>query len=447
MSKENSPTRIQRELLALALFVVSTVSIAAPLDEARALLAKGDAAGASVLLEKSLTQHLLDVDYNYVMGVALLDAGKPGDAVFAFERVLAMEPSHALARAELARAMIALTEYDAARVELQQVRNSTLPANVAARVDAILAELDRAIAAKSRSSGVAVFSGYLEGEFGYDSNINTAPNSNSVVIPLFGLPASLTGFARSQESWLLGFNGGFSVQKRIGDGLDVYARVDIRARYHPDQNDYTPVALAAGGGVRLTRGVDQFSLGASQFTYYIGQFRNDDQQSVYGQWQRQLDGHNVVGAFAQYVRASHPIAPLLNTNLYLLGGTWTRSLQARGDPHVALTVWVADDRERGPIATAGRNFLGTKLALDYQLQEKLKLFGSVAVQASRYGGRSVFFGVPRRDDRYDLNVGVSYRADKFWTYSAQLTHTKNQSNIAINDFSRDLLVVTARREF
>ena len=438
---------MRRSLSALALLAVSTLSISAPLDDARALLARGDAAGATVLLEKSLDQHLLDVDYNYLMGIALLDAGKPGDAIFAFERVLAIEPGNALARAELARAMIALTEYDAARVELEQVRRGAIPASVAARVEAILAELDRAIAAKSLSSGAAVFSGYIEGEFGYDSNINTAPNSNSVVIPLFGLPASLTGFARSQESWLVGLNGGFSVQKRISDGVDVYAGVDIRARYHPDQNDYTPVALAVGGGVRLTRGMDQFSLGASQFTYYIGQFRNDDQQSVYGQWQRQLDRLNVVGAFAQYVRASHPIAPLLNTNLYLLGGTWTRSLETSGDPRVTLTAWVADDRERGSIPTAGRNFLGAKVALDYKLQEKLRLFGSVAVQASRYGGRSVFFGVPRKDDRYDMNVGVSYRTDKFWTYSAQLTHTKNQSNIAINDFSRDLLVVTARREF
>lgn len=440
---------MKKSIFAGALALFATLAVAAPADEARALLAKGDAAGASELLEKTLDQHLADVDYNYLLGIALLDAKKPGEAVFAFERVLAIEPGHALARAELARAMIALTEYEAARAELLQVRSGPIPPDVAARVDAIVQDLERAISSKALMSGAAIVSGYFEAEVGHDTNINTAINANSVVIPVFAgfPPFNLTGYMRSQESSLVGVNGGISVQKRVGEDLDIYGSFDGRARYYPSNESYAPVALAVGGGVRLTRGNDQFSLGLTQFTYYIGKNRNDDQQSIYGQWQRQLDRNNTVGAFAQYARVGHPILSALNTNLSLVGGTWTRALEGKGDPHVTLTGWAADDSERGTDPTVGRVFVGAKLAGDYKPRENWKIFGSLTLQASRYGGQNAFFAVKRKDDRYDMNIGAAYKADKLWTYTVQLTHTRNQSNVAINDFSRDLLLLTAHRDF
>ena len=103
-------------------------------------------------------------------------------------------------------------------------------------------------------SGAAVVSGYLEGELGYDSNINTATSNNSVVIPLFGLPALLTGYSRAQSSALLGVNGGLAVQKRVADGVDLYGGADVRLRYHPSNEDYLPAAIAVGGGARVCRG-------------------------------------------------------------------------------------------------------------------------------------------------------------------------------------------------
>lgn len=435
------------KLLAMAMAAITTCALAAPIDDAKALLAKGNAQAAAELLEQSLDQNLLNADFNYVLGIALLDSGKPGAALFAFERVLAIEPGHALARAELARGMIALTEFDAAKIELQRARSGTIPADVTSKIDLLLSELDGAILARAQRSGAPLFAAYVEGEFGYDSNINTATSNNSVFIPVFGLPATLTGFARSQASTLIGLNGGFNVQKRVAEDVDIYGAVDGRFRYYTDKQDYAPVALSAGAGVRITRGADQFSVGLSQFTYYIGATHNDDQLSLYGQWQRQLDRQNVVGIFATYAQAKHPAVPALNTNITMVGGNWTHAYQAKGDPRLTLTAWVADDKELGNDPTVGRSFYGVKLGGEYQLQEKWKLFGGLTAQNSRYGGQSAFFLVKREDNRYDLNLGATYKADKFWSYSGQFTTTKNNSTIVVNDFSRDQLLFTARREF
>jgi len=433
--------------IGLGLAAFCTLAAAAPVDDARILLEKGNAAAAADLLDASLTQNLTNVDHNYLLGIAMLDSGRAGAAVFAFERVLALQPDHAMARAELARAMIELREYDAARTELQQVRRAPIPADVAIKVDAMLAALDRKISERTLTSGATILSGYVEGEVGYDSNINTATSNSSVVIPLFGLPALLTGYSRAQSSGLVGVNGGLAAQKRVADGVDVYGAADARLRYHTDNNDYLPAALSVGGGVRVTRGDDQVSLGANYFTYYIGQYRNDSQFGVYGQWQHQFDARNAGGLFVQHVWAEHPIAPALDTRLTVLGGNWVRALEGKGTPRLTLTGWVANDEEQGQDPTVGRAFYGVKLGAEMKPADQWRIFGSLAVQNSRYGGQSVFFGVKRQDERYDLNLGAAYKPEGIWTYTTQLSHTRNQSNIAINDFSRNLLVVSARRDF
>ena len=96
--------------LAVGFAAVTRCAVAAPIDDAKALLAKGNAQAAVDAQQPSLDQNLSNADFNYVLGIALLDAGKAGEALFAFERVLAIEPGNALARAELARGMIVIAK-------------------------------------------------------------------------------------------------------------------------------------------------------------------------------------------------------------------------------------------------------------------------------------------------------------------------------------------------
>jgi hypothetical protein len=440
---------VKKNFLVVALALTPLMAQAGPVEDAKVLLMTGKAAEGAALLERDLPQHLEETDYNYLLGIALLDSGKPGAAVFALERALSINPQHGPARAELARALIALTEFDAARRELLQVKQMPMPADVAAKVDGLLTELDRAISDRaSQGPGAATFSAYIEGELGYDTNINTATNSSSVMIPLFGLPASLSGFATAQASWITGVNGGVAVQKRVSDDLDVFGRIDGRFRYHPNQDAFSTSSLAAGGGVRLTRGIDQFSAGLTHMVYYIGQYRNDEQYGVFGQWQRELGRQDVVGVFGQYLSASHPIATALNTEIYLIGGTWTHAYFSKGDPRMTLTLWAADDQERNEQdPTVGRTFYGVKAAGEYSPWENWKAFASLAAQPSRYGGQSPFFSVKRQDSRYDLNAGLAYKPEKTWTLTGQYSYLRNDSNIAINDFSRQQILFTARRDF
>ncbi|WP_417617104.1 tetratricopeptide repeat protein, partial [Parasphingorhabdus sp.] len=49
-------------------------------------------------------QRVGDPDYDMTLGLAALDSGRYGEAILAFQRVLAVQPDNARAQAELARA-------------------------------------------------------------------------------------------------------------------------------------------------------------------------------------------------------------------------------------------------------------------------------------------------------------------------------------------------------
>ena len=62
-----------------------------------------------------------NLEYDYLLGLAALDAGDAQQAVFALERVLAVNPDYQQARAEIARAYVELGERENAKRELQNV--------------------------------------------------------------------------------------------------------------------------------------------------------------------------------------------------------------------------------------------------------------------------------------------------------------------------------------
>src|SRR5574341_400922 len=115
-------------LLGLALF---TASITAGADEvtdrAKRLLAQQQAKEAYALLAPLEEKRAGDPEFDYLLGIAALDAGEPERAVFALERVLALQPNNALARAEIARAYFIMGERETAKREFQAVREQPIP--------------------------------------------------------------------------------------------------------------------------------------------------------------------------------------------------------------------------------------------------------------------------------------------------------------------------------
>ncbi|HJS37469.1 MAG TPA: tetratricopeptide repeat protein, partial [Burkholderiales bacterium] len=120
-----------RSLLALLLFCVSIWAWAdAVTDRAKSLLQRNDPVAAYKLLLPLEPQRAGDPEFDYLLGIAALDAGDAERAIFALERVLAVQPDNLQARAEIARAYMATGERAAAKRELEAVRAREVPPQV-----------------------------------------------------------------------------------------------------------------------------------------------------------------------------------------------------------------------------------------------------------------------------------------------------------------------------
>ena len=79
-------------------------------DHAKTLLEQNKAAEAFALLNVEESVRAGEVSYDLLLGISAGESGQNTRAVFALERVLAMEPNNARARAEIARAYLAMEE-------------------------------------------------------------------------------------------------------------------------------------------------------------------------------------------------------------------------------------------------------------------------------------------------------------------------------------------------
>src|SRR3972149_1631254 len=137
--------RTARAALAVTLSLVfANIALADQLtDQAKKLLQDRRAKDAYTLLMPLQSKRAGEVEYDYLLGVAALDAGDAQQAVFALERVLAVNPNYLQARAEIARSYFVLGEKENARREFRTVRESRdLPDDAKQAVDRFLSALE-----------------------------------------------------------------------------------------------------------------------------------------------------------------------------------------------------------------------------------------------------------------------------------------------------------------
>lgn len=419
------------------------------IGQAKALMQSGKAAEAYDVLETDVDANAANVDYNYVLGIAALDSGKPGLAVFAFERVLTLNPQHLPARAELARAYLALGESDAAKEELEQVRQLNPPPEVARTIGDYLGAID--LYERDRQAGTAGatgLTGYVQMDLGFDTNINTATNATSVVVPLFGnVPFQLSPLFTAQSSTYSGLGAGANYQGKITENVTGFVGVNSSGRYNWREDVFYTYSYGGNAGIRVARGIDSYTVGVNTNQFFISNFHLDDYRGVFGEWQRQLNRNNLLTVFGQYFTIDHPFEHALDTRLYLGGATLAHAFEVKGSPIVSLSAYGASDKEQGNNPTVGRDYYGVRSSLQLRLSESFKLVAGVAAQHSRYGGTNVFFDVRRAENRYDGNLGLEFVPAKNWTITPQLLYTRNESNIPINDFDRKQALITVRRDF
>lgn len=430
-------------LLGCLLFATSLAASAdAITDRAKQFLDQKQAKQAYELLLPLESQRAGDPQYDYLLGIAALDAGDPERAVFALERVLAVQPNNAQARAEIARAYFVMGERDSAKREFEAVRRSEVPAEVRATIDRFLDALSRP---------QTTFSAFAEGTFGIDSNVNSATSSGSLAIPALGTVTLGPGLTRLSDNFLA-FSAGASVAHPLSAEWSFVGGARIGARFNQG-NDlktlFDTSSLDADAGARWARDKNSVTLGLQVNSFYLDNTRFRDAAGIVGQWQHNLSDTSQVSLFGQWTDLRYPTQGIRDAERAIAGVAYARSLQLAYSPVVFVSGYTGSEQEKAAgVPHLGHDPLGLRAGVQLTLQpERLFLNGYVGYEERHYGGQEPLFSIARKDRQTDLRVGMQWRFAPGWSLNPQIAYTDNRSSVNLFKYDRTVTSVSLRKDF
>jgi tetratricopeptide (TPR) repeat protein len=245
---------VRQLVLAATLSAFSSLAWSAPVDdlitEAQQRVEASDMAGAYQLLSDRRFEFAGNKEFDYWLGLLAVRNGKPAEAIFPLERVLAADANHAGARLELASAYVALGQRESARRELARLEKLDPPEAAEKRIAELNDAVGRQEQTQARNNRV-IFVGL---EAGHDDNVGTWPEGR-INFGFFSLPFEPVNSA------YLAYQGG------------IWQRFDMNATQS--------VALSLNGAFR-----DNDQEDAEQF--------DQDILSGKAEWVNDLDGRHAV---------------------------------------------------------------------------------------------------------------------------------------------------------
>lgn len=443
------PSRLLPSALLLAVTLFAAPAFADPkvIQSAQRLLAAGNAKQAYAELSAVADKLAGNIEFDYLLGVAALDSGKIDEAIIAFERVLAVNPNHAGAKLDLARAYYTSGAFDLAEATFENLKLSNPPPLALQSINRYLAAIQER--KKLTRSGMT---GYGELSMGYDTNLTGVPGDfSNAVLNAFGLPGvDPTGNSIKRKAPFVGVQGGIDYFKPLSRGFSLFAGLEGRGRAYRKEPDFNLVSGEARVGSTLNQGPQQWRLlvNASQFRQEgqaPGEPKPTNDRNAAGlalDWRLALDQRNQIGAAIQVSRQRFPDNNLEDFDQVLVSASWLRSFEAKGLPLLYLTAFhtrdEADNKLPDGIADKSKRISALRSYLQYSLSPNLQLFNGLGYterkdQSPFARATQVEFG---RDRMADLSLGFNWKFQPTCTLRVQWLYSKNDSNIAIYDYTR-----------
>jgi len=436
-------------LTALMLAVAgSVVAQTSALDEllakAAELSAAGKATEAYTVLAAEEDTYIGVVKFDYALGRAALDAGRPDRATLAFSRVLALQPNHAGARIDSGRAYLALGNREQAVVAFEALLAQDPPPALRAQLLVYLAEArdDREFKIATRA--------YLSAYAGVSTNVNQAPGQGQIFVPGLLAVLQLSDQNIAKPDSYLGVAGGVEAARKLSGRFSMIGSGEFVARENAHESDFD-VSGAAGSfglawagerhvvrgqllgvvntlGGRTSRRVQAISFDVTETTAARGT-------------------PGIMFAFMQAGRYRHPPAELevFDADFLTLGAGTNMQVDEKSTFSVALLA--GGDNDRGGNPSGDRTGIGIRLSLERVFHDRWRFIAQGGALNSRYDGYDPSFLTTRRDRLYDVEVSVRYAFSKDLELRLGGFRIAQDSNIPIYVFRRTDWIIGLRQRF
>ncbi|MGR8918313.1 MAG: tetratricopeptide repeat protein [Gammaproteobacteria bacterium] len=414
------------------------------LDRARSALEQNNAAGAYAILQPLEEARAGDPEFDYLLGISALDAGYPTEAVFALERVLALEPDNDLARAEIARAYYVLGERETSRREFETVRDSgQAPEAARQTIDTYLALLEQTGRAVEQE-GTRI-TGYLEMMGGYDSNINSATDQSRVALPILGnVQFQLIPDAQEQGNAFGQLSGSVNISHPLAGSFRAIA--GARATRRETDSPFGTQDAYAYAGLQSVYGKHRFTAAG---TYENFELDGDTLRNVYGgfgQWTYGLDDRTRLNLSVQGTVIEYINLPSRDVDRFVFSGGWIKALDRPRAPVVFVGAYGGMENEHdSDFPQFGHDFYGGRIGGSLELRERTRGYLTTSIEQRDYNGADTIFLKKRDDTQFQVSAGVNFELDNSLSWAPEVAYINNDSNIPLNDYDR--WVVSARLRY
>ena len=434
--------------LAVVFFTISfsTFALATQdgvLTDAETLIRKGDFDAAYQLLEPLEAERAGDVDYDYVFGVAAVESKNATRGAFALERVLATNPNHKEARAEMAKAHFMLGETDASKAEFNNVLQQNPDAQTKKTVEKLLTAIQKV------EGTTTTFGAYLDFGLGWDSNVSSAPSIASIGVPAFGgLVVQLDQNSRELSDGFVNLAAGISFRQPLTDKLAVFGAANGTSRINGAETAFDNSALDFNTGLQYRQNKHNFTfaLQDSHFDLNAEAFRH-----AYGataQWLYHVDAYNQAGLYAQYSRLKYNGNNFRDAERKIVGINAAHVFQADWSPVIYGSIYGGREDARDPLANfLSQDIAGLRAGAQLSLANQWQLLTSFSYEQRNNDENDPTFLKARKDRQYDAALGLNYIPARDWSIRPQISYTKNDSNIELNSFDRSIISVNVRKDF
>ena len=413
------------------------------LERSRSLIAAGRGATAYELLRPHATTHAGDAEFDYLFGVAAIDSGRPHEAVFALERVVAQYPQDYAARAELARAYFELGDEASATKEFTRVARGNLPAGARARINQYLTVLRHDVVPQR-----AIFSGWLGTGVGYDSNVNSASDDQTVSVPSIdnlSFVLAPNALELGSRTWELAGALAFSSPER--SGLNVYGGVHLETVIAYEADFTTSTADGYVGGQYL-HDDERFRLSVSAEQFDIDGHTFRDFAAVHGEWQHAFDAASEMALYAQFAAQRFPQDRVRDVNSYSVGVAGAHAFDVPGTVILFTSVFAGSDLERSSSRKdVGRDFAGARIGAQANLPHGLMPAASLTYIYSRFGADDPVLLKRRHHNYLNFIASLTMALSDTWSVIPEVRYTDNKSSLQTSEYDRVEFTLRFRGRF
>lgn len=430
------------------MFALPLVSLTAPaaaavdgtVSTALDLHRGGQAADAFALLAPLEAARAGDPDFDYALGIAAADSGNVGRAIAALQRVLAVQPNNAQARAEIARVYAMAGDIDTAKTEFDTViADPSLPDPVRQQLNRLSRDYGQAM-----RGGPNRLTGFVDVEGGYDNNVNTATSATSITLPVFAFlgPATLAGGATQQGEGFAQIQGGLSAEVPLSRQTRLFASALGLWRDAFDGKTFDQAVLTGTAGIARTAATgDVISLSGQGQKFWLGHDGFRTSYSAIGQYTHRLQAGDALSFALQYSAINYHKDPLRDADRY------TANVSYAGQTVYAVLGGGKEAARRAGGKHLGYWLVSGQAGVEQPLTERLAITGGIGVEHRGYDDADPLFLQARRDTQFDASLGLRAIIAKGLSVRPRVTYTRNESNLALYDYDRVTASISIRKEF